>query len=135
MALQPGKSATIRGGKGLFWSVQVTVHLLKTKKKTRKKGAWRSHNLDGTRNERYTYEDDFTYKIQARYSRKFLNKYGNKSSNRMWGQFSAKKNNYMRYVRTMEKYIQKDIEKMIRNNDGLVIRRKPAFIQDRYLWG
>ena len=53
----------------------------------------------------------------------------------MWGQFSAKKNNYMRYVRTMEKYIQKDIEKMIRNNDGLVIRRKPSFIQDRYLFG
>lgn len=132
--VKPGKSVTIRGGKGESWSIQVTVKKLKTPIRKAKKGAYRIAELDGTINSRYTYEDDYAYKLHGRYSRKFLNEYGSKSNNRMWGQITGKKRNYNKYAYIMEKMMEKDIATMIKKNDGIVIRRKWWDIQEKYLF-
>ena len=75
---------------------------------------------------------DWTYKLRARYSDKFVRNYGNNAKNRNWGQISCKENNYKQYLDEIECWIKKDIKTMIKRFDGIVLRRKKQYIQEKY---
>lgn len=132
--VKPGKSVTFRGGNGEFWSIQVTVNKLKTKKKKELHRPYRPREIDGTINARYEYEDVYKYKLHGRYSRKFLNEYGNKSNNRMWGQITCQKRDYKKIAYIIEKMMVKDIATMIKKNDGIIIRRSWWDIREKFLF-
>ena len=121
---------TIRGGNGNDWSIQLEITPLKTKIKKRKR-VYR-----GTiGNSPYIYIQDYTYKIRGRYSDKFIRKYGSGSTNRNWGQISCKESEHRRYIVAISALIQEDVERMVKNNDGNVITRDKAYIQEKYLFG
>ena len=125
---------TIRGGSGQFYSIQLEITPLKTKKKIKKPGPYRSHTVDGKRVSRYIYLQDWTCKLRGRYSDKFLRMYGNNSSNRNWGQISCRESNYEKYLVVIEQALKNDIKKMIKNSDGVVIRRKRDYIQEIFIF-
>lgn len=126
---------TVRGGQGYDYSIQVECIPLKPKK-IKKSGAYKPSMVVArgkhVKISRYYFQQKWTYKIRGRYSLQFLRNYGAGSKNRNWGQISCEEHEYEGYVKAMANAIVRDVLKMKCNNDGNVIRRDKAYIQQKY---
>lgn len=117
---------------GADWSIQLEIKPLKTKNAIKKPGPWRPKKIVNGKivdNPRYYYEQVWTYKLTGIYSRGFLKRYGDGAKNRKWGQINCKEDEYQEFMRVMEEMIVKDVEQMIINNDGNIIRRNRYCIE------